>query len=153
MEISKCINLTSLVLLVTAVAGFAAHHLYEQHLSSGYAPIFKAAMAGTTWEERDQYVHETRTAVRTDKDREVESKLEQMQWDGSNDNVSSTCRQLEFVQKQKFHQIGITAGAADEFEKASDAFNACDAADEKTKEVDATRLWDELRHTTGLPAN
>jgi hypothetical protein len=56
-------------------AGASAHYLYEQHLSSGYAPIFKAAMAGT-YDERTQYIHEAREFVRTDKDQETEAEME-----------------------------------------------------------------------------
>jgi hypothetical protein len=148
MTISKRINLTSLALLLVAVAGFAAHHLYEQRLSSGYGSILKAAIAGTTWEERAQLVPKAQVAVRTKKDRETEAKLEKMQWDGSNDNVSPACQKLD-----PFTNAALARYDYDEFRKTGEALIACNDADEKARQVDAMRLWDELRHTAGLPAN
>jgi hypothetical protein len=67
-----------------------ARQLYEQHLSSGYAPIFKAAMTGS-YDERAQYIHEARVAVRTDKDRESEAKLEKMQGELDGSFVKGAC--------------------------------------------------------------
>jgi hypothetical protein len=77
MTIFQRISITLAALLLVA-AGVSVHHQYEQHLSSGYAPIFKAAMTGS-YEERAQYIHEARVAMRTDKDRETEAKLERWQ--------------------------------------------------------------------------
>jgi hypothetical protein len=76
----KSICITALATLLVVAAGATAHHMYETHLSSGYASIFKAAMTGS-YGERAQYIHEARVAVRTDKDRQVEAKLEKMQLD------------------------------------------------------------------------
>jgi hypothetical protein len=59
-------------IVVTALigaAGATAHHIHETPLSSGYVPILKAAL------------HQARVAVRTDKDRESEAKLENSQAD------------------------------------------------------------------------
>jgi hypothetical protein len=90
MTIFQRISITLAALLVVA-AGASVHHQYEQHLSSGYAPIFKAAMSGSDG-ERAQYIHEARVAVRTDKDREVEAKLEKMQGDADGSFVTGGCR-------------------------------------------------------------
>jgi hypothetical protein len=87
------IFLVAMALLLTVAAAVTTHHLYEQHLSSGYAPVFKAAMAGS-YEERTQYIHETREFVRTDNDRETEAKLELMQEDFSGETTSTECGQL-----------------------------------------------------------
>ena len=67
-----------MALLLVVAAGATAYHVYETRLSSGYAPILQAAMT-SSYEERTAYIHEARVAVRTDKDREVEAKLEKMQ--------------------------------------------------------------------------
>jgi hypothetical protein len=69
----------------------AGHYLYEQHLSSGYAPIFKAAMAAT-YDERTLYIHEAREFVRTDKDQETEAEMEQMQGDADGSFATVACR-------------------------------------------------------------
>lgn len=71
----KTLKITALAAIVI-VTGIVTHHIYERHLSSGYASILKAAMTGPYDEERVQYIHEARAAVRTDKDREVEVKLD-----------------------------------------------------------------------------
>jgi hypothetical protein len=154
-----------LAALMAAVGGVSVHHLYEQHLSSGYAPIFNAAMTGS-YEERAQYIHEARVAVRTDKDREVEAKLEQMQWDGGG-NMSPTCLNLQSIAadaQAKFHreeaaddrgEPGADAVVMSDNApiKANDAVLACIEANEKAEQVEIMRLWAELRHTAGLPLN
>jgi hypothetical protein len=166
MEISKRINLTSLALLLIAVAGFAAHHLYEQHLSSGYAPILKATLQSTHLEERAQYIHEARVAVRTDKDREVEAKLEKLQ-DDVEENLSPACQNLQCTandEQRKFNRAqaayehgGPGAQAAhavvmsDRTLKANNAAIACIAADEKVTDEEVARLWPELCAIAGIP--
>jgi hypothetical protein len=154
----------ALFLLVVAAA--MAHQLYEQHLSSGYAPIFKAAMMGT-YDERPAYIHEARLAVRTDKDQEVEAKLEKMQADATEENTASSCadfeveaqtRQRNFKQGQAALDRGqgsfaSVRAAGDESIKADNTDMACDAADGNAMMAPAYQLWIELRTTAGLPLN
>ena len=44
-------TVTAMALLLVVAAGATAHHVYETHLSSSYAPILQAAMIGS-YEER-----------------------------------------------------------------------------------------------------
>src|SRR5271170_1452647 len=93
------IGVTALALLLVAAAGATAHHVYEKRLSYGYALILQAAMT-SSYEERTAYVHEARVAVRTDKDREVEAKLERMQQDLS-DDMPPACKSLQYTAENK----------------------------------------------------
>jgi hypothetical protein len=93
----KCIIVTSLAALVVEAAGVTAHHVYDQHLSSGYAPILKATLQSSHLEERAQYIHDARVAVRTVKDRETQAKLEKMQADLGGDTVSKACSDWKAV--------------------------------------------------------
>jgi hypothetical protein len=164
MTLSKRINITSLMLLLVAVAGTAAHHLYEQHLSSGYTPILQAAMT-SSYEERTAYIHEAGVAVRTDRDRKVEAKLERMQEDLS-DDMPPACKSLQAIaedKQEKFnraveanqrgeshaHAIAMSASPI----KANDVVRACVDADEKAKRVEGGLLWIELCAIAGVPAN
>jgi hypothetical protein len=161
---SKRINITSLMLLLVAVAGTAAHHLYQQHLSSGYSPILQAAMT-SSFEERAAYIHEARVAVRTDKDREVEAKLEKMQEDLS-DDMPPACKSLQYVAEDEQEKFNRAAEANQRSEsrahaitmsaspiKANDAVRACIDADGKAKRAEGGRLWVELCAIAGVPAN
>jgi hypothetical protein len=98
MTILQRISTTALAILLAVATGATANHLYEQHLSSGYAPIFKAAMTGSD-EERAQYIHEAREFVRTEKDQETEAKMERMQEDLSGETTSAECGQLLAVSR------------------------------------------------------
>jgi hypothetical protein len=131
MEISKRINLTSLALLLIAV-----------HLSSGYAPIFKAAMMGS-YEERAQYIHDARVAVRTDKDREIEAKLEKMQENFSGGLSRSNCPTVESISRLPLASFTV----------AYTALAKCQEAAEESQQVAGVRLRSELRATAGLPLN
>jgi hypothetical protein len=84
----------TLAILLVFAAGATVHHLYEQHLSSSYAPVFRAAMMGTD-EERPGYIRKARAAMHTDKDRAVEAKLEKMQKDDTEENTVSACAGFE----------------------------------------------------------
>ena len=42
--IKHIIRIAALVLILVAVTGVTAHHVYETHLSSGYARILRAVM-------------------------------------------------------------------------------------------------------------
>jgi hypothetical protein len=155
------IGVTAMSLLLVVAAGATAHHVYETHLSSGYAPILQAAMT-SSYEERTAYIHEARVAVRTDKDREVEAKLEKMQEDLS-DDMPPACKSLQYIAEAQLnravganqrgesgaHAVAMSASSI----KANDAVRACIAADEKAKREEGGRLWGELCATAGVSAN
>ncbi len=158
------IGITALALLLAVAAGATAHHVYETHLSSGYAPILQVVMT-SSYEERTAYIHEARVAVRTDKDREVEAKLKKMQEDLS-DDMPPTCKSLQHIaqdEQEKYnravtaHQRGEPGAYAAAMSaspiKANDAVRACIDADEKAKRAEGGRLWVELCATAGVPAN
>jgi hypothetical protein len=164
----KRISITSVAILLVVAAGVTAHHLYETHLSSGYAPILRATLQSSHLEERAQYIHEARVALRTDKDREVEAKLEKLQ-DDVEENLSPACQSLQYTadnEQQKFNRAQAAyergwpdaRGASklimsDSTIKANDAVLACIAADEKVKHEEVARLWPELCADAGIPAN
>jgi hypothetical protein len=54
----KSICIAALTTLLVVAAGPTAHHLYETHLSSGYAPILTATLQLSNIEERAQYIHQ-----------------------------------------------------------------------------------------------
>jgi hypothetical protein len=158
------IGITVMALLLVVAAGATAHHVYETHLSSGYAPILQAAMT-SSYEERTAYIHEARVAVRTDKDREVEAKLEKMQEDLS-DDMPPACRSLQDIAEDEQEKFNRAVGANQRGEpgayavamsaspiKANDAVLACIDADEKAKRAEGGRLWVELCATAEVPAN
>jgi hypothetical protein len=156
------IGITAMTLLLAVVAGVTAHHVYETHLSSGYAPILQAAMT-SSYEERTAYIHEAGVAVRTDKDRKVEAKLERMQEDLS-DDMPPACKSLRDIAEDKQEKFNRAVGANQRGEpgayalssspiKANDAVRACVDADEKAKRVEGGLLWIELCTTAGVPAN
>jgi hypothetical protein len=158
------IGITAMALLLVVAAGATAHHVYETHLSSGYAPILQAAMT-SSYEERTAYIHEARAAVRTDKDREVEAKLKKMQEDLS-DDMPPTCKSLEYIaqDEQEKYNRAVTANRRGEPGayavamsaspiKANDAVRACIDAEEKAKRAEGGRLWVELCAIAGVPAN
>jgi hypothetical protein len=162
----KSICIIALATILVVAAGVTAHHVYETHLSSGYAPIFKAAMMGT-YDERPAYIHKARLAVRTDKNQEVEAKLEKMQADATEENTASSCadfeveaqtRQRKLKQGHRAFDIGqgsfASVRAADkESVKADNTEMTCDAADGDAMMDAAYQLWIELRTTAGLPLN
>jgi hypothetical protein len=160
----KSICITALATLLVVAAGATAHHFYETRLSSGYGPILQAAMT-SSYEERAAYIHEAQEAVRTDKDREVEAKLEKMQEDLS-DDMPPACKSLQDTaedEQKKFnraaeanqrsesraHAIAMSASPI----KANDAVRACVDADGKAKRAGGGRLWVELCAIAGVPAN
>ncbi len=158
------IGITAMALLLVVAAGATAHHVYETHLSSGYAPILQVAMT-SSYEERTAYIHEARMAVRTDKDREVEAKLKKMQEDLS-DDMPPSCKSLQYIaqDEQEKYNRAVTANQRGEPGayavamsaspiKANDAVRACIDADEKAKRAEGDRLWIELCGTAGVPAN
>jgi hypothetical protein len=164
MKSTHRIGITALALLLVVAAGATAHHVYEKRLSYGYALILQAAMT-SSYEERTAYIHEARAAVRTDKDREVEAKLEKMQGDLS-DDMPPACKSLQYIaedKQQKFdraleakkrgesgaHAVAMSAGPI----KANDAVLACIDAEEKAKRAEGGRLWAKLCATAGVPAN
>jgi hypothetical protein len=151
----KSICITALATLLVVAAGATAHHFYETRLSSGYGPILQAAMT-SSYEERAAYIHEAQEAVRTDKDREVEAKLEKMQEDLS-DDTPPACKSLQYIaehEQEKFnraveanqrgesgaHAVAMSANPI----KANDAVLACIDAEEKAKRTEGGRLWVEL---------
>jgi hypothetical protein len=161
----KTFRITALAAILIVAACATARRVYEQHLSSGYAPIFKAAMT-CSYKERAQYIHEARVAVRTDKDREVEAKLKKMQWNGGG-NMSPACQKLQYiaVEKQKKFKREVAANECGEPGayavvmsdnddiKANNAILACIDAAEKAQQSENDKLWPELRATARLPAH
>jgi hypothetical protein len=158
------IGITALALLLVVAAAATAHHVYEQRLSYGYALILQAAMT-SSYEERTAYIREAREAVRTDKDREVEAKLEKVQEDLS-DDTPPACKSLQYRaedEQEKFnraveakqrgesgaHAVSMSSSPI----KARDAVLACIDADQKAKRAEGGRLWAELCATARVPAN
>jgi hypothetical protein len=144
---SKRINITSLMLLLVAVAGTAAHHLYEQHLSSGYAPILRATLQSSHLEERAAYIHEARVAVRTDKDREVETKLEKVQADLDGSLIKDACGDYQWWNPTPAEKLKSVKALS----LQSSLQSACVSANVPVNFKDADRLYRELRATAGLP--
>ncbi len=158
------IGITALALLLVVAAGVTVHHVYEKRLSYGYALILQAAMT-SSYEERTAYIGEARVAVRTDKDRELEAKLEKMQQDLS-DDMPPACKSLQYTAEHKQEKFNRAIEAKQRGEsgvhavpmsasriKANDAVLACIDADEKAKRAEGGRLWVELCATAGVPAN
>ena len=158
------IGITVMALLLVVVVGATAHKVYETHLSSGYAPILQVAMT-SSYEERTTYIQETRVAVRTAKDREVEAKLEKMQEDLS-DDMPPACKSLQDITEDKQEKFNRAVGANQRGEpgvnavamsaspiKANDAVRVCVDADKKVKRAEGGRLWVELCAIAGVPAN
>jgi hypothetical protein len=158
------IGITAMALLLVVAAGATAHHVYETRLSSGYTPILQAAMT-SSYEERTAYIHEARVAVRTNKDREVEAKLEKMQGDLS-DDMPPACKNLQYITEDKQEKFNRAVVANQRGEPAAyavamsaspitanDAVRACVDADKKAKRAEGGRLWAELCATAGVSAN
>jgi hypothetical protein len=158
------IGITVMALLLVVAAGATAHHVYETHLSSRYAPILQAAMT-SSYEERTANIHEARVAVRTDKDREVEAKLEKMQEDLS-DDMPPACKSLQYIAEDEQEKFNRAVGANQRGGsrayaipmsaspiKANDAVRACVDAEGKEKRAEGGRIWVELCATAGVPAN
>jgi hypothetical protein len=158
------IAITAMALLLVVAVGATAHHVYETRLSSSYTSILQSAMT-SSYGERTAYIHEARAAVHTDKDREVEAKLETMQEDLS-DDMPPACKSLQDIaeDEQKKFNRAVEANQRGESRalamamsaspiKANDAVRACVDADEKAKRAEGGRLWVELCATAGVPAN
>jgi hypothetical protein len=158
------IGITAMALLLVVGAGATAHHVYETRLSSSYTSILQSAMT-SSYGERTAYIHEAGAAVRTDKDREVEAKLEKMQEDLS-DDMPPACKSLQDIaedEQEKFnravaanqpgesgaHAMAMSASPI----KANDAVRACVDADGKARRAEGGRLWVELCATAGVPPN
>jgi hypothetical protein len=103
-------------------------------------------------------------AVRTDKDREIEAKLERLQQDTSG-RVSPACQQLQYKADDAQHKFDREDAAfnrgrsdgkliqplGDESIKAHDAASACIDAQMKAENVEVFQhLWPELRAAAGL---
>jgi hypothetical protein len=158
------IGITALVVLLVVAAAATAHHVYEKRLSYGFALILQAAIT-SSYEERPAYIHQARVAVRTDKDREVEARLEKMQEDLS-DDMPPACKSLQYLaedRQKKFnrsveakqrggsaaHAVALSASSI----KANDAVLACIDANQKAKRAEGSRLWAELCATARVSAN
>jgi hypothetical protein len=116
----KSICITALTTLLVVAAGPTAHHLYETHLSSGYAPILKATLQSSNIEERAQYIHQARAAVRSMKDRESEAKLEKLQGDADGSFVTGGCSDRKFA-ADLWEQNQKAAHANIPFDRSNDA--------------------------------
>ena len=99
----KSICITALTTILVVAAGPTAHHLHETHLSSGYAPILRAALQTTNQAERAAYIDKAQVAVRTDRDRESEAKLEKRQAGFDGETTSAACRDWKSAADQAEH--------------------------------------------------
>lgn len=164
MEPIHRIGITTLALLLVVTAGATAYHVYEKRLSHGYALILQTALT-SSYEERTAYIREAQVAVRTDKDREVEAKLEKMQEDLS-DDMPPPCMSLESAAEHEQEKFSRAVEARQRGEsgahavamssrpkKASDAVLACIDAAGKVKRTEGGRLWAELCALAGVTAN
>jgi hypothetical protein len=156
-------RITDISLLLVVATGAAALQVHETHLSSGYAPILRAAMTSSI-EERAAHIQEARMAVRTAKDREVEADLEKVQKDFG-DEMSAACKSFQYLGADKQEKFNREVEANQRVEpgayavvmsddapiKSNDAVLACIAAEERAKQSEGGRLWVELCATAGVP--
>jgi hypothetical protein len=158
----KSICLTALTTLLVAGAALTAHHLHETHLSSGYAPILRAALQTTNQQERAALIHRARIAVRTDKDRESEAKLEKRQADFDGETTSAACRDWESAADQAEHnwrafEASVDVKSSDVQEglalRASGAYMSSVTTNEKVAHAEGVRLHQELCTIAGIPAS
>jgi hypothetical protein len=158
----KSICIAALTTLLVVAAGPTAHHLYETHLSSGYAPILRAALQTINQDERATYINKARVAVRTDKDRESEAKLEKRQADFDGEITSAACRDWRSAIDQAEHNWWAFEDNADSKTsdvqegralRASGAYRTCVTTSEKAAHTEGFRLYQELCTTAGIPAN
>jgi hypothetical protein len=153
MEPIHRIGIAILALLLVVGAGATAYHVYEQRLSYSYALILQAALT-SSYVERTAYIYEARAAVRTDKDREVEAKLEKMQEDLS-DDMPPECKSLQSIaedrreKSNRAHAVVMSSSPS----KAGDAAGACTDADKKARQAEGGRLWAELCAAARVTAN
>jgi hypothetical protein len=161
------------LLVVLGGVGATVHHVYETHLSSGYAPILKAALDMHASEaDEASYLRQARLAIRTDKDQETNDKLSQafeyaaenceeqfkssMQL--SDQSIRSSMNYGAAMQRHEFERGSAEEKAAyaksteisDEAEAAGKAYDRCRASEEKDTKL-ALALFQELRATAGLP--
>jgi hypothetical protein len=156
MKAFQRISITALAILLVIVAGASVHYMYEQHLSSGYAPILKAVLKTTSMEERTQYIHEAREFVSTDKDQETEAKMERMQEDLSGETTSAECGQLFAVSSvaesaREASHYSPDADAA--YKEADHQLMNCRDQKDLLAQAEADKFYPELRATAGLPLN
>jgi hypothetical protein len=161
------------LLLVLGGVGATAHHIYETHLSSGYAPILRAALDPNASEaDEASYLRQARVAIRTVKDRETDEKLDQaFQYAAENCNeqfrysfqlsgqsIESSMNYSHAMQRHEFERGSPEEKAAyaksteisDEADAASKAYKQCSASQAKDNKI-ALALFQELRDTAGLP--
>jgi hypothetical protein len=158
----KSIRIAALTTLLVVAAGPMAHHLYETHLSSGYAPILRAALQTINQDERTASIYKARLAVRTDKDRESEAKLEKRQADFDGETASAACRDWKSAADQAEHkwrafEDNVDLKSSDVQEgralTASGAYMSCVTASETVAHTEGVRLYQELCTTAGIPVN
>jgi len=138
----KRISFTSLALFLV-VAGAAAHHLYETHLSSGYAPILRAAMdPHAPFAEMGSYIHDARVAVRTDKDRETQVKLDRLQDISSGHALDVACGSTTTLLAEKLPDLELAKGFG--------AILKCQQAKQGAMFAEEGALYKELRATAGI---
>jgi hypothetical protein len=158
----KSICITALTTLLIVAAGPTAHHLYETKLTSGYAPIRRTALQTTNQDERATYINKAQVAVRTDKDRESEAKLEKWQADFDGETTSAAWRDWKSAADMAEHNWRAFEGNVDL--KSSDvqegrvlgpsgAYMTCVTTNEKVAHTEEFRLYQELCTTAGIPAN
>jgi hypothetical protein len=170
--VMKTFLTASALILVVAVAGGAAHHLYETHMSSGYAPILRAALDPNASEaDEAAYLRQARLAIRTDQDRATNEKLDQaFQYAAANcteqfrdtfrlseQSIESSMDSVQAVREfgsrsvedevayAKSQKLSASADAA------SKAFDQCSASQAKDNKI-AITMFQELRAAAGLPA-
>jgi hypothetical protein len=100
-----------LVLFLVAVTGAAAHHVYETHLSSGYARILRAVMdPHAPFAEMVSYIHDARVAVRTNKDQQTQVKLDRLQDLNSGHAMDVACGSIGKLTAEKLPKAQLLEG-------------------------------------------
>jgi hypothetical protein len=169
----KIVKITALVLILIVAAGATAHHVYETHLSFGYAPILRAALDLTASEaDEASYLRQARLAISTEKDRETNEKLDQaFQYAAENCNeqfsdsmrlsVQSFDSSMSYggaMQRHEFERGSAEEKAAysksteidDEADAAGKAYKQCSVSQAKDNKL-ALTMFQELRKTADLP--
>jgi hypothetical protein len=159
-------------IMVLIGLGVTAHHVYEAHLSSGYAPILEAALDPNASDaDEASYLRQARVASRTDKDRETNDKLdraflfaaqncsEQLEHSTqlSERSIELSMQYTSAMQRHEFERGSTEEKAAyarslemdAEADAASKEYKECSASSAKYNNS-AFTMFQELRATAGL---
>jgi hypothetical protein len=126
---------------------------YLKSLST--SPLARVAMMDD-YDERAQYIHEARPAVRSDKDREVEAKLAEMQEDFERRDHqrrvwAAFCQSFDSRLRNVRPHPSPDKSAA--YEEADHQLDKCRDRKHAFAHAEAEKLYHELLAVTGLPLN